>query len=213
MARADWDTKLRAAFRGPMERLASAGLHRSAPGVTQRVVRVRGDEARMSALLETLVMEGDDEGGVAPGMPALVFTGSTEEADALTDSLVAAGLPAAAFHGKVKGTRGELLDELQAGELAVLVVTDFAARGLDLPQVRHVVQWRPAASPALHLHRIGRTGRASATGPCAATTLFDPEDAADAATAMASVLAAAEAQGWDSVGELLDTRRKASGEE
>ena len=213
MARADWDTKLRAAFRGQMERLASAGLHRSAPGVTQRVMRVRGDSERMSALLETLVAEGDDEGGIAPGLPALVFTNSTEEADALTERLVAAGLPAAAFHGRVKGARGELLDELQAGELAVLVATDFAARGLDLPQVRHVVQWRPAASPALHLHRIGRTGRASATGPCAATTLFDPDDPADAASAMAPVLAAAEQQGWEVMGELLDTRRKASGEE
>jgi superfamily II DNA/RNA helicase len=95
--------------------------------------------------------------------------------------------------------------------LAALVVTDVAARGLDLPQVRHVVQWRPAPSATLHLHRVGRTGRAGAPGPCAATTLFDAQDAADAAAATAPMLAAAAADGWAALGELLDTRRAPEG--
>jgi superfamily II DNA/RNA helicase len=139
-----------------------------------------------------------------------VFTSSTQEADALAARLIEAGLPVAAFHGRVSGARGELLDELQAGLLAALVVTDVAARGLDLPQVRHVVNWRPAPSAALHLHRVGRTGRAGAPGACAATTLFDASDAEDAASPTAPMLAAAAAGGWEALGELLDTRRAAT---
>ncbi len=206
MGRAEWDGRIRAAFRGPLERLATAGLHHAAPGVTQRVVRVAGAEARLAALLAALSEEGDGA-ALAPGLPALVFTSSPEEADAVSALLVESGLPAAPFHGRVRGARGELLDDLQAGLLAALVVTDVAARGLDLPQVRHVVQWRPAASAALHLHRVGRTGRAGAPGACAATTLFDADDAEDAGAATAPMLAQAAEQGWAQLGELLDTRR------
>jgi superfamily II DNA/RNA helicase len=210
MGRAEWDGRIRGAFRGPLERIASPGLHRAAPGVTQRVVPITGEEARMAALLEALGAEGDESTATAPGLPALIFTSSTQEADSLAARLIEAGLPVAAFHGRVSGARGELLDELQAGLLAALVVTDVAARGLDLPQVRHVVNWRPAPSAALHLHRVGRTGRAGAPGACAATTLFDADDAEDAAAPTAPMLAAAAAGGWEALGELLDTRRAAT---
>lgn len=119
-----------------------------------------------------------------------------------------AGLPVAAYHGKVQGHRGELLDDLQEGQLAALVVTDMAARGLDLPCVRNVVQWRPAPSPTLHLHRLGRTGRASAQGSCQASVLVDKDDAVDAAAGATPTVLYASAHGWDAVGELIDTRRR-----
>ena len=212
MGRAEWDTRIRAAFPGKLARIASPGLHRAAPGLQQRVLLVQGEEQRTAALLAALedvdVGGAGEQGGVAPGMPALVFASSPDEADAVAALLQAQGLPAAAFHGKVKGGRGELLDDLQAGLLAVLVVTDVAARGLDLPQVRNVVQWRPAPSAALHLHRVGRTGRAGAPGVCQASTLVDPEDTLDAKLGATPLLIRAAQLGWDQVGELIDTSRR-----
>lgn len=120
----------------------------------------------------------------------------------------AAGLPVAAYHGKVSGHRGELLDDLQDGALAALVVTDVAARGLDLPCVRNVVQWRPAPSATLHLHRVGRTGRASAAGRCQASVLMDPEDPEDTTTGAAPLVLRAAADGWDAVDDFIMTRRR-----
>ena len=205
----------------------------------QRVVLVKGPEERAAALLEALKdvdAEGVDEEGqpaVAPGLPALIFTNSTVEADAVAAMLQdgaptcvsvdgcgcecvvltcahvpAAGLPVAAYHGKVQGHRGELLDDLQEGQLAALVVTDMAARGLDLPCVRNVVQWRPAPTPTLHLHRLGRTGRASAQGPCQASVLVDRDDEVDTAAGATATVLYASTHGWDAVGELIDTRRR-----
>lgn len=204
----------------------------------QRVKVVNGAEERAVALLEALndyngTASNGEPSGLAPGLPALIFTNSPAEADAVAALLQngasqhaslsqacvppvlnghavcpAAGLPVAAFHGKVSGHRGELLDDLQEGALAALVVTDMAARGLDLPCVRNVVQWRPAPSATLHLHRVGRTGRASATGPCQASVLVDPVDDDDTAAGATPLVLRAASHGWDAVDDFIDTRRR-----
>jgi superfamily II DNA/RNA helicase len=205
LGRAQWDGALRRAWPGALERVASPGLHRPAAALRQRVVAVQGDAGRQEALLAALGDSGD-----APGLPALVFASTPAEADEVAAALAAAGLPAASCHGRSRGrSRGELLDELQAGLLAVLVVTDASARGLDLPCLRNVVQWRPAPSAALHLHRIGRTARAGAPGACQATALLDPCCAVDGAMGAFGLLHAALLNGgvFDD-GELIDTRRQ-----
>jgi len=208
MGRAEWDGRLRAAWPGKLARIASPGLHRGPAALRQRVRAVAGEAERAAALLEALADWQEEGAESAPGLPALVFASSPAEADEVAALLVTAGLPAAAFHGRTRGARGELLDELQAGHLAALVVTDIAARGLDLPCVRNVVQWRPAPSAALHLHRVGRTGRAGAPGACQATALFDPGCEADRGMGAFALLAAAAAAGGSfGEGELIDTGR------
>ena len=216
LSRSDWDALLKPSVppSANLLRIASPGLHLApaalgGPTGRNAVVLVSSPETRAAALLACLE---DDAASGAPGLPALVFASSTSEADDVAATLVEKGLPAAAFHGKLGSGihRGELLDDLNSGELGVLVVTDAACRGLDLAAIRNVVQLRPAPSPAIHLHRVGRTGRACAVGPCQASVLVDAvEDARLGATPM---LLRAHADGWDAIGAMVDTARREGGE-
>lgn len=96
---------------------------------------------------------------------ALLFCGTRHEADELTDALVGRGLEASALHGELSATkRRKLIEAFRAGEPPVLVATDLAARGLDLPGVELVVNYSLPEGPAPYLHRAGRTGRAGKPG-------------------------------------------------
>ena len=105
---------------------------------------------------------------------AVVFVSAPAEADSVVALLADRGVEAMAFHGKT-ADRGVALDEFFNGGLSVLVCTDLAARGIDFPDLHHVVQYRPAESAEMHLHRCGRTARTGQEGPFIVTCLVDPD--------------------------------------
>ena len=126
------------------------------PDITQRAFLV--DTARRTALLRHLIAS---EGWTQ----VLVFVATQYASEHVADKLQRAGITAEALHGRQSpGRRARVLGELQAGRLTVLVATDLAARGLDLPGLPVVVNHDLPRSAVDHVHRIGRTGRAGAQG-------------------------------------------------
>ncbi|SFG13971.1 DEAD/DEAH box helicase [Pontibacter chinhatensis] len=105
----------------------------------------------------------------------LVFASSIRTANNVVGKLVKNGIEAAAFHGdKSQGARTEALRQFKAGKLRVLVATDLAARGIDIKFLPHVINYELPRSPKDYVHRIGRTGRAEASGE--AISLISPEE-------------------------------------
>jgi len=105
----------------------------------------------------------------------LVFTRTKQGANKLTESMIAAGIKAAAIHGnKGQGARTKALAGFKNGSLTALVATDIAARGLDIPLLPHVINFELPNIPEDYVHRIGRTGRAGASGE--AISLFSPDE-------------------------------------
>ncbi len=95
----------------------------------------------------------------------LVFTRTKHGADKLVRKLNAAGAPAHAIHGnRSQGQREKALNAFRSGKTRILVATDIAARGIDVRDVTHVVNYDLPNTPETYTHRIGRTGRAGATG-------------------------------------------------
>ncbi|GHF48192.1 superfamily II DNA/RNA helicase [Deinococcus metalli] len=96
---------------------------------------------------------------------AIVFTRTKREADELANELIHRGLEAEALHGDLAQTQRErALGAFRSGRVGVLVATDVAARGLDIPEVDLVVQFHLPQDPESYVHRSGRTGRAGRTG-------------------------------------------------
>jgi ATP-dependent RNA helicase RhlE len=96
---------------------------------------------------------------------AVVFTKTKHGADRVAKKLVQAGISADAIHGnKAQNRRERTLEAFRKGSLRVLVATDLAARGLDVDDVSHVVNFDLPMEPEAYVHRIGRTGRAGKTG-------------------------------------------------
>jgi ATP-dependent RNA helicase RhlE len=96
---------------------------------------------------------------------ALVFTRTKHGADKVTRELVKAGINAAAIHGnKSQGARQDALKNFKSKRTRVLVATDIAARGIDVEQLSHVINFEIPNIPETYIHRIGRTGRAGMNG-------------------------------------------------
>ena len=96
---------------------------------------------------------------------AVVFTATKRDADQIADELSAAGHAAAALHGDMnQRERNRTLVNLRRGNVRVLVATDVAARGIDVPGITHVINFDLPKFAEDYVHRIGRTGRAGATG-------------------------------------------------
>ena len=96
---------------------------------------------------------------------ALVFTRTKHGADRVVRHLAGAGIKAAAIHGnKSQGQRTAALQAFRAGQIKILVATDIAARGIDVPGVSHVFNFELPNVPEQYVHRIGRTARAGADG-------------------------------------------------
>ncbi len=96
---------------------------------------------------------------------ALVFTRTRHGADRVARHLVRAGIEAEAIHGdKTQKARERALEGFKGGRTRVLVATDVAARGLDIADLSHVVNYDMPEAPDSYVHRIGRTGRAGASG-------------------------------------------------
>ncbi len=95
----------------------------------------------------------------------LVFTRTKHRANRLSEKLTKSGIESAAIHGnKSQSARTKALDNFKEGKVRVLVATDIAARGLDIPLLPHVVNYELPNVPEDYVHRIGRTGRAGASG-------------------------------------------------
>lgn len=96
---------------------------------------------------------------------ALVFSRTKHGANKIVKQLETAGIHAAAIHGnKSQAHRTKVLDRFKQGQLQILVATDIAARGIDIDQLPQVVNYDLPQVPEDYVHRIGRTGRAGATG-------------------------------------------------
>ena len=105
----------------------------------------------------------------------LVFCRTREEVDHLTETLNGRGYRAEALHGGMnQETRDRVMGRLRAGTAELLVATDVAARGIDVEQLTHVVNYDVPASPDSYTHRIGRVGRAGREG--VAITLAEPRE-------------------------------------
>ncbi len=104
----------------------------------------------------------------------LVFTRTKHGANRLAEQLEKDGLSAAAIHGnKSQGARTRALADFKAGKVRVLVATDIAARGLDIDQLPHVVNFELPNVPEDYVHRIGRTGRAGNEGEAVSLVCVD----------------------------------------
>jgi ATP-dependent RNA helicase RhlE len=124
--------------------------------VAQRVYKV--DKARKRELLSFLIGDGNWQ-------QVLVFNRTKHGANRLAKQLESDGLSATAIHGnKSQGARTKALKAFKDGEVRVLVATDIAARGLDIDQLPHVVNFDLPNVPEDYVHRIGRTGRAGNEG-------------------------------------------------
>ena len=96
---------------------------------------------------------------------AIVFTSTQRDAERLSEKLEADGHSVAALHGGMpQGVRTRTLTGLRQGRLRVLVATDVAARGIDVPTISHVINYGLPIAAEDYVHRIGRTGRAGNTG-------------------------------------------------
>jgi ATP-dependent RNA helicase RhlE len=108
----------------------------------------------------------------------LVFTRTKHRADRLQKYLVKHGIKAERIHGnRSQPQRTEALSGFKSGKYRVLVATDIAARGIDISELGHVVNFDVPAAPEDYIHRVGRTARAEATGD--AFTFVSPEEEGD----------------------------------
>jgi len=134
--------------------------------IEQRVFRLPASHKR--ALLAHLITQGAWE-------QVLVFTRTKHGANRLAEYLDKHGLPAAAIHGnKSQNARTKALADFKSSAIRVLVATDIAARGLDIDQLPHVVNFELPNVEEDYVHRIGRTGRAGRTGE--AISLVAPDE-------------------------------------
>jgi superfamily II DNA/RNA helicase len=130
----------------------------AATTITQTAVTVPGGDWSKRETLRRLIR---DEGV----KNAIVFCNRKRDVDTLAQSLQKHGFSAAALHGDLdQSVRTRTLDAFRAGEIAVLVASDVAARGLDIPAVSHIFNFDVPHQPDDYVHRIGRTGRAGRQG-------------------------------------------------
>ena len=142
-------------LRNPVS-VETAHKNSTAKKVTHKVYKV--DKNKKTEFTIKLIKEGNWN-------QVLVFTRTKHGANKLTEKLIKAGVSAAAIHGnKSQGARTKALKNFKDGSIKILVATDIAARGLDIPLLPHVVNFELPNVPEDYVHRIGRTGRAGAAG-------------------------------------------------
>jgi len=147
-------------------RVTIAPEHITVPHIRQIVYEVP-ESAKLAALQRVLAFEQPTS--------AIIFCRTKSGADTLAQALQARGEDAEAIHGDLtQAQRDRVMARFRAGKAVLLVATDLAARGLDIPQVTHVINYDIPQDPESYVHRIGRTGRAGAPGT--AITLVTPRE-------------------------------------
>lgn len=147
------------------EQVEVARRNTASEQVSQQVHFV--DKKRKRELLSQLIGEGNWQ-------QVLVFTRTKHGANHLAEQLNKDGITAAAIHGnKSQGARTRALADFKTGAIRVLVATDIAARGLDIEELPHVVNYELPNVAEDYVHRIGRTGRAAATGAALSLVCVD----------------------------------------
>ena len=156
-----------ATFSKEIKKLANEFLHHpllveatpentTVDAIEQKVYRVAKD--KKTGLIIKLISDGDWK-------QVLVFTRTKHGANRLCQKMISAGITAAAIHGnKTQGARTKALAGFKSNSIRVLVATDIAARGLDIPLLPHVINFEIPNISEDYVHRIGRTGRAGASG-------------------------------------------------
>ena len=136
--------------------------------IIQYVYKV--DKSKKSDLIIRLIKEGNWK-------QVLVFTRTKHGANKLCKKMIKANISAAAIHGnKSQAARTKALAGFKNGSVEILVATDIAARGLDIPLLPHVVNFELPNIPEDYVHRIGRTGRAGANGEAISLVCIDEKE-------------------------------------
>ncbi|NBB92495.1 MAG: DEAD/DEAH box helicase [Gammaproteobacteria bacterium] len=149
-------TQLAQSYLENPERVETSPPNSTVEAIAQQAFRV--DQKDKREVLSWLI-------GSNNWQQVLVFTRTKHGANRLARQLETDGLPAAAIHGnKSQGARTKALSEFKKSRIRVLVATDIAARGLDIDQLPHVVNYDIPNVPEDYVHRIGRTGRAGRDG-------------------------------------------------
>merc|ERR1711973_523907 len=146
--------------------------------VTQSVLEV-DKFAKRDKLKEILQEVGTDR--------TMVFVETKKNADFLATFLCCEGLPATSIHGdRLQREREEALGDFKSGKRPIIVCTGVASRGLDIKDVKHVINYDLPKEIDEYVHRIGRTGRVGNTGK--ATSFFDPAENSDIAADLVQIL-------------------------
>ncbi|MFQ3573607.1 MAG: DEAD/DEAH box helicase [Thermodesulfovibrionales bacterium] len=136
------------------------------PKISQVFYEVK-DKDKINALIRLLDVEDPEL--------AIVFCHTKKEVDDVTLQLQETGYNAAALHGDfTQAHRDDVMDKFKAGKIDILVATDVAARGLDIQNVSHVINFSIPQNPDSYIHRIGRTARAGKSG--IAITFVRPQE-------------------------------------
>jgi len=129
----------------------------SSENVNQDVVRYAGNFEKLDKLHDILIRQDVDK--------VIVFDDTQRSVEKLSNELVARGFSADAIHGgKSQGQRQRALDKFKASKTKILVATDVAARGIDVADISHVINYSQPQSYQDYVHRIGRAGRAGKIG-------------------------------------------------
>ncbi len=129
----------------------------TAKNINQDVIRVRTKEEKLSKLHEVLKKDGSDK--------VLIFREMKHSVDSLAKELHSSGFKVGAIHGdKRSRERIRILDSFKKDHINILIATDVAARGLDIPDVTHVINYDIPQTYDTYVHRIGRTGRSGKKG-------------------------------------------------
>jgi len=165
-----------ATFSNDIRQLAKSIVHQpievsvSPPNSTVDTVKqslIAVEKSDKTRVITRLILEND-------WFQVLVFSRTKHGANRLAKQLIAKGVEASAIHGnKSQGARTKALAEFKAGKVRVLVATDIAARGIDIDQLPYVVNFDLPQVAEDYVHRIGRTGRAGASGEAISLVAHD----------------------------------------
>lgn len=129
----------------------------TAKNIDQDVIRVKSKEEKLEKLHEVLTKDGSDK--------VLIFREMKHSVDTLAKELAQRGFKVGGIHGdKRSRERIRILDSFKKDHINVLIATDVAARGLDIPDVTHVINYDVPQTYDTYIHRIGRTGRSGKKG-------------------------------------------------
>jgi superfamily II DNA/RNA helicase len=137
--------------------LISVKAGQTSANVEQDVVRYSHIDQKIDLLHDTLITD--------PAMKAVIFDDTHRSVEKLTKELVDRGFAADSLHGgKTQGQRARVLQKFKDNQVKLLVATDVAARGLDIADITHVINYSLPQTYDDYVHRIGRTGRADRVG-------------------------------------------------